>query len=516
MLLRILLLLFCCAAHICKAQIPKQGLSLWLKADAGVQAMNGEVIAWKDQSGNNHIATTKTAHHPKLIPNIANGQAAIRFDGFDNGMETGAVATFPLKRGAVIVVARYAGRSTTSGAGYGTLVGTYHGKQKRNVWQFGLYPQTFGFYDGIGGRSNEVAHQALMKWQMIALVREGDSTISFYNGGRKKDRMTVTNVVPDTNTIKIGFNGKLVEDSIPEVLNGEIAEIIIYDRALNEAELEAVHLYLSEKYAIPFAPPPYQQRWWFYPALLLAASIMGAAISRFVSARKFRKQLAAFKQQAAVEAERYRISRDMHDEIGSGLTHIALMSELIQTQKKAEEELRKDVGDISASARKLVESMSEIIWALNPQNDSLENLLAYLREQTMKYFEPFKISYAVHFPQAIPDIHLTNEQRRNLFLVAKESLNNALKHSGADRISLSMEIKEDHLHFFVRDNGRGFEAGKTKAASNGLKNMRKRMDDVNGNFEIITNDTGTLVHFWMKSVATVKSATTYFTLPNKN
>ncbi|HYO22270.1 MAG TPA: triple tyrosine motif-containing protein, partial [Flavisolibacter sp.] len=134
--------------------------------------------------------------------------------------------------------------------------------------------------------------------------------------------------------------------------------------------------------------PPFWKTWWF--RLLVAIAILSAAIfiTTSLAQRKLRRQLLEMEKQRAIEAERNRISIDMHDEIGSGLTHIALLSELIQTQKKAEAELKKDIGAISASARKLVENMSEIIWALNPHNDTLENLLAYLREQTMGYFEP--------------------------------------------------------------------------------------------------------------------------------
>ncbi|HTM92082.1 MAG TPA: triple tyrosine motif-containing protein, partial [Flavisolibacter sp.] len=258
--------------------------------------------------------------------------------------------------------------------------------------------------------------------------------------------------------------------------------------------------------------PPFWRTWWFYVLAGVAVLYAAIVITKAVSQRKLRKQLRELEKQAAIEAERYRISRDMHDEIGSGLTQIALMSELIETQKNANEELKKDVGTISSSARKLVGNMSEIIWALNPRNDSLENLLAYLREQTLAYFEPFNIQYDIQFPDEVPFVKLSNEQRRNLFLVGKEALNNALKHSGADEIRLSMEYKNNTIHFYISDNGKGIGENKIKTASNGLRNMRKRMADIGGIFDLSSDETGCFIHFSMPaSFEKRESATTFFT-----
>src|SRR5882672_6631166 len=109
----------------------------------------------------------------------------------------------------------------------------------------------------------------------------------------------------------------------------------------------------------------------------------------------------------------------MQVEIGSGLTHIALLSDLIQTHHAAELSIKTDVNSISAVARRLLESINEIIWALNPQNDTLESLLVYTREQMQQYFEPFELRLRIDFPDPVPLIKLTNEQRRNLYLVTK-------------------------------------------------------------------------------------------------
>ena len=99
--------------------------------------------------------------------------------------------------------------------------------------------------------------------------------------------------------------------------------------------------------------------------------------------------------------------------------------------------------------------MSEIIWALNPHNDTLENLLAYIREQSYQYFEPMNVQFNIYFPDTIPDIKLSNAERRNLYLVTREALNNAMKHSGATCIQLKLEIQKNTCCFSVTDNGKG-------------------------------------------------------------
>lgn len=276
--------------------------------------------------------------------------------------------------------------------------------------------------------------------------------------------------------------------------------------------MNAQGIWSDEESLILFVEAPFWRRWWFYSLIGLFFLIIAIVITKSIAQKKLKRQLRDLEKRRAIEAERNRISKDMHDEIGSGLTQIALMGELMQTQKKADEELKRDVGNISLSARKLVESMSEIIWAMNPQNDSLENLLAYLREQTLDYFEPFDINYFIRFPDDVPFIRLTNEQRRNLFLVAKEALNNALKHSCADEICFSVELKSNAIHFCISDNGTGIDESKIKIASNGLRNMKKRMEDIGGKFELKTDGAGCLIHFSLEvPSAKRKGITTFFT-----
>ena len=228
---------------------------------------------------------------------------------------------------------------------------------------------------------------------------------------------------------------------------------------------------------------PFWQTGWFYTlagALALAAIIY---ITWLLSRQKIRKKLRELEKQQAINNERDRISRDMHDEIGSGLTHIALLSELIETQHKEAGAVKHDVGSIAIAARKLVENMGEIIWALNPQNDSAGNLLAYTREQMQNYYGSFDFKLAIDFPELLPEIKLSNEQRRNLFLVTKEGLNNVLKHARATEVMLKADLTNDILHFEITDNGIGLNGRAGKTGGNGCKNMQKRMEVIGGQIE---------------------------------
>ena len=252
----------------------------------------------------------------------------------------------------------------------------------------------------------------------------------------------------------------------------------------------------SEEKRLKFAiEKPYWKTGWFY-FLIVFIFILAVVYTTYTIAQiKVKQKLRKLEKLTAIEEERNRISKDMHDEIGNGLTHIALLSELIQAQHSPDWDIKKDIRSISTSARKLVQTMSEIIWALSPQNDTLDNLLAYIREQSHQYFEGMNVDFTIHFPEVLPEIKLTNEQRRNLFLVTKEALSNAMKHSGAECIHLSLVITNDTYCFTVKDNGIGMPINKSKIGSNGLKNMTKRMEDIGGTIVWKNVDKGTLVEY---------------------
>jgi len=237
--------------------------------------------------------------------------------------------------------------------------------------------------------------------------------------------------------------------------------------------------------------------------VLVIASLVFFGLAVYLFYSRLRLQQAARlemarreKDQAIIKSiyeQRMSISKDMHDEIGSGLSHISLLSGMITSQKKLDNATQKEVQIISDISRQLVQNIGEIIWVINPQNETLENLIAYLREQTNKYFEPFNIQYTINTPDRLPDLKLSNLERRNLFLVTKETLNNALKYAQAAAVTLSVEIREYTLYCEIKDDGQGFESDKIRRTANGLKNMRSRMKEIGGYFEIKSSSLGTTV-----------------------
>ena len=199
----------------------------------------------------------------------------------------------------------------------------------------------------------------------------------------------------------------------------------------------------------------------------------------------------------AKQKERNRISADMHDELGAGITAIRLYSELAKS--KTEKEVMPEIEKISDSADELLTNMNAIIWAMSSNNDSLENMVAYIRSYSQEYFENTGIKCKINIIENLPDIPVWGEFRKNVFLVIKEALNNILKHSKATEVTITLTIVPDGLALYIQDNGIGIDLDKVRRFGNGLKNMKKRMDEMNIEFNI-ENNNGTLItlHYAMQ------------------
>ncbi|MBS1512440.1 MAG: hypothetical protein JST86_16470 [Bacteroidetes bacterium] len=206
-----------------------------------------------------------------------------------------------------------------------------------------------------------------------------------------------------------------------------------------------------------------------------------------IEKKDFEKQLAIIKAQ---QEERNRISADMHDDLGAGMTTIRLYSELAKS--RIGDKNIPEIEKISSSANELLNKMNAIIWSMSSSNDSLHNMIAYIRSYSLEYFENSGINCRITIPENLPNIVVSGEIRRNVFLVVKEALNNILKHSGATEVTITLERVTDGLKLFIHDNGRGIDFEKLRQFGNGLKNMKKRMDDINVRFSI-QNQNGTLI-----------------------
>ncbi len=237
--------------------------------------------------------------------------------------------------------------------------------------------------------------------------------------------------------------------------------------------------------SIPFEVlPPFWKRTWFLIIVSVITIMIFGFIVRYISQRNLKEKLLQLEKDQAVERERNRISRDMHDDLGSGLTKIAIMSEVVKKQLNEPEKAKQQLENISASSRELVDNLQDIIWILNPKNDTLDSLAAYIREHALQFFEPFETEVHFAYPSKYPDIKLSEEKRRNIFLTVKESFNNIAKHAWCNKVTVSIHYDAKDIHISIRDDGKGFNMSHVRQFANGLSGMQHRMEQIGGHFSI--------------------------------
>ncbi|MCU1263924.1 MAG: liaS 2 [Acidobacteria bacterium] len=249
--------------------------------------------------------------------------------------------------------------------------------------------------------------------------------------------------------------------------------------------------------------PPFWRRWWFIAlALLFAAGVVYVALRTPVARRKERIRAAALLRQAReerfreIQQVRTRIATDLHDDIGSSLTQIVLLSELAQQQlPHGATQSSAPLLQISSVSNELVETMSDIVWAINPQKDHLSDLSQRMRRFASDVFAARGIVVQFQAPATDHDVPLGANLRRELFLIFKESINNVVTHSGATEVSVDFHLQADRLRLQIKDNGRGFDpvrVGRNSGSlngggGNGLSSMRRRVQDLGGAFEVQSN-----------------------------
>jgi signal transduction histidine kinase len=230
--------------------------------------------------------------------------------------------------------------------------------------------------------------------------------------------------------------------------------------------------------------PFFWRTWWF--ELLVGVAFTGGviAIVRYVSFHRLRAQLLALEQQAALQRERARIAKDIHDDLGGTLTQIAFLGELANQDRDEPNAVGERIRKISASARQAVKSLDEIVWAVNPRNDTLAHLLDYSGQYAVDYLRLIGIRCRLDYPVEIPERELSTDLRHNLFLVVKEALHNIFKHANASEVWMRVTADARALQIVVEDNGKGFALGPGDALADGLRNMQQRMADIGGDFRV--------------------------------
>jgi ligand-binding sensor domain-containing protein/signal transduction histidine kinase len=263
---------------------------------------------------------------------------------------------------------------------------------------------------------------------------------------------------------------------------------------------------------INFAVRPFfWQTWWFRifgGGVILA---VGGVVMWYDTRRRMWFKLERIERQRALENERSRIAHDIHDDLGSTLTRITMISESVQGGSRNPQEAEADFKLIYDTARELTRAMDEIVWAVNPKHDTLESLVNYLQKFAQDFLNSADVRCLVDVPFLIPPWPMTAETRHNVFLAFKEALNNVVKHASASDVRISLVLtKPQAFELSVEDNGCGFSfiPGTHKldgispyySSHNGLENMARRLAKIGGSCSFISRaeTKGTKVIFNVK------------------
>jgi signal transduction histidine kinase/ligand-binding sensor domain-containing protein len=242
-------------------------------------------------------------------------------------------------------------------------------------------------------------------------------------------------------------------------------------------------------------PRLWELRWVQVSGLALFISAIGASLA-WNQRRKLQVRLARAEMQHALEKERMRIARDIHDQLGASLTHIAMMSESPDAERDPPERLRSQLGRIAGKARSAAQTLNEIVWAVNPGNDNLPKLLDHLCMFSEELCDAAGVRCWQEVPTGLPRTPLKVEFRHNLALAVREALNNAIKHANASAIWIRVRVHDNVLLVEVEDDGVGFDLPHSCAGGNGLNNLLVRLQQIGGAVEVTSQPGhGTKVSF---------------------
>jgi signal transduction histidine kinase len=229
--------------------------------------------------------------------------------------------------------------------------------------------------------------------------------------------------------------------------------------------------------AAPLHPIPlhFWERGWFQVTLAAVCVCVLAVCFRLAAQLALQSNA-----QRLLQLERARIARDIHDELGAGLTQLVLLGEVTQSQLPPESNTRVEVNELCERARSLSRTMDEIVWVVNSRRDTLRDFVSYICKYAESFLRDAFIRCRFDLDPALPTLPFDLPIRRNLFLAVKEALNNVAKHSGATEVFLRIHRQDGGLRVIVEDNGHGFDLAHADPDRNGLTNMSQRMADIGG------------------------------------
>jgi signal transduction histidine kinase len=244
-------------------------------------------------------------------------------------------------------------------------------------------------------------------------------------------------------------------------------------------------------------PVPFWKTQWFWWAVfssVLAGLFLG---HQYRATRRLQAENLELAQQQILERERIRIAQDIHDDLGAQVTQITLVSAMAERTVDDAQVSRQSFQRITKLSRKLVASLYDTVWVVNPENDNLEAVGNYLCQTFNQLTSQAGLSCRLDVPPLPSDLPISSHQRHNLAMAVKEATNNIIKHAGATEARMSIRLENSQLHISIEDNGMGFDPESAKLGS-GMGNLSRRLEDVGGSAVVKSRPrAGTQVHLQM-------------------
>ena len=237
-------------------------------------------------------------------------------------------------------------------------------------------------------------------------------------------------------------------------------------------------------------PPPFWEQFWFWPAVTAGSVGLLAAAIFMRHRQRAKRTLERLKFQNALEKDRTRIARDMHDDLGTRVTFINMSAALAQRDiEKAPENARRHIAKMNESTRDLIVAMDDLVWAVDPSHDTLDHLASHLARMADEMFGNTPVRCRLDIPSFLPSLPLGSEVRHHIALAVKESFHNALCHAGPCEVFFSLRYDGREIHLTIRDTGIGFDL-ETGNRGHGLDNLASRFKEIGGTCRIDSSPGG--------------------------
>ncbi|HXC98261.1 MAG TPA: ATP-binding protein [Verrucomicrobiae bacterium] len=305
------------------------------------------------------------------------------------------------------------------------------------------------------------------------------------------------------------------EDAFPGLKNGSSVAVTGVCQ-IDPGEWEAGDAWRAKAFSLQLrssadvillrAPP-----WWTLSKVLWMTGAFGfvavaafgwiAVLRRQVAERTLQLEVQIQERQRAdrrrvIEQERARLAHDLHDDLGAGLTEVNMLSSLVKSSATSAAEKQRYLDDLTGTALRMVTSLDEIVWAVNPRNDTIASLASYFGSYAQRLLDLADVTCGLDIAEELPEHPLDPKFRQQLFFSFKEALTNIVRHARATQVWLRIAVREHRLEVEVSDNGHGFNLSEPRSGSDGLANMQERLKALGGVCEIVSDaQNGTMVRF---------------------